>query len=132
MISYCQLRSWRELCEYLDNCWYKFATEDEIQSHCRKVLKNLYCPKVKVHRRFLYEQYLIQLIRDQQHPIINYQPSSYRKYKKVWGWRLCQMWESKVDYLEKLVLFGDEPECKSWEPALKSRLEQRYLRQQKI
>ena len=42
------------------------------------------------------------------------------------------MWEFKIDYLEKIVLFGQEPERKSWEPALKSRLEQRRLRQQKI
>ncbi len=132
MINYLQLRGWRDICEYLNGCWYKFAEEEDIKTNCPKALPNLYKPEIRSHRKRLYENYLIQFIKYQQHPAINYSRRYYRDYKKIWGWRLTNDWEYKIDYLEKVIIFGYEPEFKHWEPALRSRIEQRRLREERI
>lgn len=131
MITYSQMRGWRDICEYLNTCWYKFADESDIRKHCPKALRNLYWPPMRSHRELLYENYLIQFIVWQQHPVIFFKQSAYKAFKKEWGWRLTNDWEYKIDYLEKLVLLNKEPDFKHWEPALKQRLYQREQRRKK-
>lgn len=128
MITYSQMRSWRDICEYLNTCWYKFANESDIRKNCPKALRNLYLPKGRSHRKHLYNEYLIQFVVWQQHPITFFKKSACKKYEKEWGWRLTNDWEYKIDYLEHLVLFNKEPEFKHWESALKQRL---YLRKER-
>ena len=72
MITYCQLRGWRDICEYLDGRWYKFANEYGIRCNCPLALPALYHPRQKEHRQTLFNEHLIQFIRYQQHPILDY------------------------------------------------------------
>lgn len=134
MISYSQLFGWRNLCEYLDAQWYKFATVGEIKANCKCCLPNLYTPKMREHRQLLYEKYLIQFITFQEHPILLFRDSKRNRheYGDVWGWRLMKDWEAKIDYLEKLVLLDREPEIKTWEADLRRRLADRRRRQEAL
>ena len=133
MITYSQLKGWRNVCEYLNSKKYKFANEYGIKCNCPLTLPALYDPKIKEHRRILFEEHLIQFIRYQQHPILDfyYSRSVYRQYGDSWGWRLCNDWEYKIEYLENLILFEKEIP-KKWEPQLKPRLEQRRQRGEKL
>lgn len=133
MITYLQLKGWRNICEYLDGKWYKFANEYEIRCNCPLTLPALYLPKHKEHRRFLFDEHLIQFIRYQQHPVLDFCHSRrvHRQFGDSWGWRLCNDWEYKIQYLENLILFGKEAP-KKWEPQLKSRLEKYKEREQKL
>ena len=133
MITYSQMRGWRDVCEYLNTCWYKFDVPYGIKSKCPHALPNLYNPKVRSHREIIYDNYLIQLIAWGQHPILNYRDSKQirKEYRDIWGWRLCSDWEYKIEYLEQIVLFDKEPTFKHWEPALRDRLYQREQRRKK-
>lgn len=89
-------------------------------------------PKAKQRRQRLWDLYLIQFIKWGQHPILNYKYSSAvrRQYKKVFGWTLSSEWEYKIDYLEKIVLFGQEPILKPWETELRKRIAVRQRRKE--
>jgi hypothetical protein len=131
--TYSQMRSWRDVCEFLDSVKYKFAEPESIRNHCPKALPAIFNPRIREHRKFLYENYLVQFVTWQQHPYLSFSHSRsvYRELKDLWGWRLVSDWESKIDYLEKVVLFGNEPDIKPWEPALRQRIYQREQRRQK-
>ncbi|MEW5857398.1 MAG: hypothetical protein AB1861_08455 [Cyanobacteriota bacterium] len=131
-ISYSQLTSWRNLCEFLDKLWYKFATCEEISAHC-SCLPGLYRMR-REHRSLLWEKYLIQFCTYQQHPILTFSHSrsTKREFKDVWGWRLMKDWEFKIDYLEQIVLFNREPEIKPWESDLRARLLERKRRRDAV
>lgn len=133
MITYSQMRSWRDICEYLNTCWYKFDVPYGIKSKCPHALPNLVNPKVRSHREIIYNNYLIQFITWSQHPILNYSRSKavWREWSDLWGWRLCSDWEYKIEYLEQIILFDKEPSFKHWEPALRDRLYQREQRRKK-
>ncbi|QSJ17712.1 hypothetical protein JYQ62_02195 [Nostoc sp. UHCC 0702] len=132
MISYSQLYSWRNLCEFLDSCWYNFAEPYEIKKGC-KCLPNLYNPTVRFHREYLFDNHLIQFIHWTRHPVLRYHSSrSYtREFKKTWGWQLCREWEHKINYLENLLLFGTQT-AKPWETDLMQRMQAREQRKQKL
>ncbi len=51
-ISYSQLRSWRDICEFLDQSWYNFASVQEIRCGCPKALPNLYSFNGRAHRQW--------------------------------------------------------------------------------
>ncbi|WP_414755579.1 hypothetical protein [Anabaena sp. CCY 9910] len=129
---YSHLYSWRNLCEYLNSRPYKFAYPYQIKRDC-KCLPSLYA-KDRLHRQVLFDNYLIQFIHWCPHPDDSY--GGYgrrrRKYDSDWGWQLCREWEAKIDFLEQIVLFGREPATKSWEPALKIRMQIRAERQAKL
>ena len=134
MITYLGLTGWRTLCEYLDKIKYKFDCVYDIKKNCKLVLPSLYDPKNKEHRQRLYDNYLIQFVTWQYHPYANFTRSrkAYRHYSDIYGWRLTRDWEYKIDYLEKIVLFGVEPSFKPWEQDLRRRLSERQQRQEKI
>lgn len=134
MITYLELTGWRILCEYLNGVKYKFATLDEIKKDCKLVLPSLYAPRNREHRSRLYDNYLIQFITWQNHPYARFTRSrrAYRHYSDIYGWRLTKDWEYKIDYLEKIVLFGIEPEFKPWEQDLRKRLSERHQREEKL
>ena len=127
MISYSHLYSWRNLCEYLNSCKYKFAQPCQIKRDC-KCLPSLYW-KDRTHRQFLFDNYLIQLIHWCPEPDFSYRR---RRKDDDWGWQLCSYWEFKIAYLESIVLFDVEPAIKFWEPELKSRMAARAERQAKL
>jgi hypothetical protein len=128
-MNYAQLSSWRNLCEYLNGQWYKFAEPEDIKKNVR-CLPTLYDPKCKIHRRSLFDDHLIQFIHWTQHPILNYRSGRRTKsYYDERGWQLCSYWEHKIDYLEKIILFGDEPVFKPWESSLNARISERKRRQ---
>ncbi len=132
MISYCHLYSWRNLCEYLNSRKYKFAEPYEIRRDC-KCLPSLYQPNKRLHREFLFDNYLIQFIHWCPSPDEMY--SYHRRRKKYdidYGWQLCREWEHKIAFLESIVLFGVEPATKVWEPALKLRMQQQAERKAKL
>ena len=131
-MNYTQLTSWRNLCEYLDRQWYKFAALEDIKKNVR-CLPSLYDPKCKIHRRSLFDNHLIQLIHWTQHPVLNYRSGRrLRSYQNEWGWQLCSYWEHKIDYLEKIILFNREPIIKPWEKSLKARMSERLRREEAL
>jgi len=134
MLYYSHLRSWRNLCEFLDTRWYKFAKIETIKNGCKGVFPNFYDPRCRLHRKTLWDNYLIQFIRWGEHPITTYSHSrtTRREYKDVRGWILVSEWEAKIAYLEHLILFEQEPLIKSWESSLNLRMNERNKRQEKI
>lgn len=133
-MNYSHLYSWRNLCEFLNSRKYKFAEPYEIKYGC-KCLPSLYW-KDRTHRESLFNNYSIQLIHWCEYPEYTYYPRSRRRRRRYddteWGWQLCREWEAKIDFLESVVLFGVEPATKSWEPALKLRMQQRAEREAKL
>lgn len=97
MITYEQLREWRDLCEYLDREWYKFVEEIPPRFSVMSDIN-------KDHREFLWSMYMIQLVRYGRHPHASYHRKS--DYRKAYGWRLLSGWEEKIDFLEQIILFG--------------------------
>jgi hypothetical protein len=87
MISYCEMRGWRDICEYLSTAYYRFDTVAEIRRKCPKILPSLYDPKNKTHRKPLWDAYKIQFLTWRQHPILDYRSSRRyrREYKDEWG-----------------------------------------------
>ncbi|BAZ33622.1 hypothetical protein NIES4074_61360 (plasmid) [Cylindrospermum sp. NIES-4074] len=130
MINYLHLRGYRNLCEYLNQQWYKFAEVEDIKKRCKGILPTLYDPNDKRFANYLWNQYLIQFVYYGKHPILNYTNSNKikRKYKDTYGWVLISDWEYKVDYLEKIILFNKEPIIKLWEPNLRKRINERQRR----
>lgn len=134
MISYCEMRGWRDICEYLFTAHYHFAEVKDICRKCPKVLPNLYDPKNRSHRTSLWDAYKIQFVTWRQHPILDYYSSRcYRqRFKDIWGWSLVSGWEWKIDFLEHLVLTGKEPTRRPWMPALEERMADREERIRRI
>jgi hypothetical protein len=131
MINYSHLYSWRNLCEYLYARPYKFAQPHQIKRDC-KCLPSLYA-KDRLHRQFLFDNYLIQFIHWCPHPDEMHGPRGRRgKYEYDWGWQLCREWEDKIDFLEQVVLFDREPTTKTWEPGLRLRMQVRAERQARL
>jgi hypothetical protein len=134
MISYCEMRGWRDICEYLSTAYYHFCTVAEIRKKCPKALPGLYDPKNKTHRKPLWDAYKIQFLTWRQHPILDYHSSRRyrRQYKDEWGWSLVSDWEYKIDFLEHLVFTGNEPQQRLWLPALERRIIAREERERKL
>jgi hypothetical protein len=132
MINYLHLRGYRNLCEYLNGQWYKFAEIKDIQKNCKGVLPILYNPKDKRISKFLWDNYLIQFMCFSKHPILNYTNSTrkIRRFKGVYGWALISDWEYKIEYLESIVLFSKEPKIKAWETDLRKRINDRKRREE--
>jgi hypothetical protein len=107
MINYVQMRQWRDICEYLDKRWYKFAQCDRQDStiECRFFLLS---PKAKPIRQELWTNYMVQLTQWGQHPYNFYYND--RDYRNVYGWRLLPGWEAKIDFVEKITLFNHNPD----------------------
>jgi hypothetical protein len=102
-ISYEELREWRDICEYLDNAWYKF-----IGSHVTQPSFSLLTKAGESHRRALWSSYMIQFVKWGSHPHSFYRQKSI--YRKDSGWRLLPCWEMKIDFLEQIFLFGRNPD----------------------
>lgn len=118
---YSHLYSWRNLVEYLNACYYKFACPLDIKKNV-KCLPSLYSAN-RHHRQELFDKYLIQLIHWCEYPGSNHRRRRYKE--EVWGWQLCRDWEFKIAYLESIVLFKTEPSHKYWEDGLRDRMKAR-------
>jgi len=118
MITYEDLRQWRDLCEFLAQHWYKCAEYDDLEEKLPNC--QVFKPEKRSHRQQLWEWQMIQLIHWGEHPAIKYSNSAYREFKKWRGWTLGQNWEIKIDFLEKVVLFGVDPNQlnKPWQVAI--------------
>jgi hypothetical protein len=133
MINYLHLWGYRNLCEFLDQQWYKFAEIDDIKQKCKGVLPILYSnPKNKIISNYLWNKYLIQFIYFGKHPILRYTSSkkTEKAFKNNYGWTLVSDWEYKIEYLEKIILFNQEPLFKPWEEKLLNRINERKTREE--
>lgn len=134
MISYCEMRGWRDICEYLSTAYYHFGQIEDIRKKCPKALPSLYDPKDRTHRTPLWDVYKIQFVTWRQHPILDYCSSRRyrREFQNIWGWVLVSDWEFKIDFLEHLVFTGKEPTKRLWLPALEQRMADREERLKRI
>lgn len=135
IVTYEELRQWRDLCEFLSQQWYKC---EEIDSLRVKVPGcNIFKSEWRSHRAELWQKWEIQFINWGEHPILRYSNSATRDYKKWRGWTLGQDWEIKIDFLEKVVLFDADPNQldKPWQEAIakarKEKLRLQALKEQR-
>ncbi|MBD2006472.1 MULTISPECIES: hypothetical protein [Cyanophyceae] len=128
-LTYEDLRMWRDLCEYLNQSWYKCEEADYLYTKLPSC--TVYRPERRIHRRELWENWQIQFINWGGHPIIRYSESAYRHYKKWRGWTLGKDWEIKIDFLEKVVLLSVNPDelDKPWQRAIEKAREERLRRE---
>lgn len=128
-LTYDDLRMWRDLCEYLNDSWYKCEEVDYLYTklpHC-----TVYRPEKRTHRQEFWDSWQLQLISWGGHPIIRYSESAYRDYKKWRGWTLFKDWEIKIDFLEKIVLLNIDPNTldKPWIAAIEKARQERLRRE---
>ncbi|MGB3532125.1 MAG: hypothetical protein WBA13_01265 [Microcoleaceae cyanobacterium] len=138
MITYSQLYSWRNLCEWLDSRYFKFAFVDDIEFAVNfgrlKTLPFTYSASGRQARSLLYLDHKIQFISYRYHPALRYWSDRRLRHefgREVFekrGWCLVSDWEFKIDFLEQLVLFNQETEC-LWLPRLEARISQRENRE---
>ena len=138
MITYSQLYSWRNLCEWLDHRSFKFAFIDDIECAIDtgklKILPFPYSASGRQARSLLYLDHKIQFISYRYHPALRYW--SDRRLRREFGsevfekrgWCLVSDWESKIDFLEQLVLFNKKTE-RLWLPRLEARITERENRE---
>ena len=129
-MNYEHLRGWRDICEYLNSCWYKFAEVHELYRNCGKELNQaLWLPEGRLLRQQLWDTFLIHFIRWGEHPILYYRDSrrNRRAYRRDRGWTLVYAWEAKIDFLEQVVLLDRDPQTlhKPWQPEILRRIEDR-------
>lgn len=108
-MDYLELRSWRDICEYLDSCWYKFAEPTELQEKCKGAIASLWQTEGRPRRQLLWDRWLIQFIRWGNHPILNFRNSkkNRREFNKYYrGWTLVSGWEAKINFLEQLIFLS--------------------------
>jgi hypothetical protein len=105
-MDYEQLRQWRDICEYLNGAWYKFISDVAVANANEKY--SFLLPRSQEYRQELWSLYMIQFAQWGTHPI-NFHRNE-RKYRKVTGWRLCMDWETKINFLEQIVLFNRNPD----------------------
>ncbi|MBD2005625.1 MULTISPECIES: hypothetical protein [Cyanophyceae] len=135
ILSYQELRMWRDLCEFLSRRWYKCEEPDELRTGLPGC--NVWKPEARTHRQELWDSWMIQFISwSHTHPALNYSNSRklYRELKKWKGWTLRPDWEIKIDFLEKIVLLNVDPNTlnKPWQKAIQeARNERLRLEQQK-
>lgn len=133
-LNYSQLYSWRNLCEWLNTRWYKFAYISQIEADKKlKCLPFAYSASGRELRSLLYLNYKIQFISYRVHPVTNYWSKrrileQYNRevfYKK--GWMLVSDWEFKIDFLEKVILLNSDRDSleKMWLPRLERRIQAR-------
>jgi hypothetical protein len=126
-ISYEQLVQWRDLCEYLNSCWYKCGEPYDLE---RKLPNcQIWKPEARSHRQELWDAWQLQLMSWGEHPILRYarSRSTYREFKKWKGWTLQADWQVKIDFLEKVILFNADPDQleKPWVAAIAAAREER-------
>jgi hypothetical protein len=103
-MHYEHLRQWRDICEYLDNQWYKF-----VDDYCVENLGfTLLLRSAKPLREELWSNHMIQLCSWGEHPHSYHHHRS--EYRKDYGWRVLPDWEIKIDFLEQIVLFDRNPD----------------------
>lgn len=136
MITYEELRQWRDLCEFLSQQWYKCEEVDSLRIKVPGC--NVFKTEWRSHRQQLWETWEIQLINWGDHPILRYSDSAYRHYKKWRGWTVGKDWEIKINFLEKIVLFDADPNQlnKPWQVAIAKAREEKArlqaLQQQRL
>lgn len=107
-MDYQELRNWRGICEYLDSCWYKFDEISGLAKNCSGIASIFYeQERGRYLREELWQKWQIVLISWGQHPILYSRCSRVNRnfFGDACGWTLVIDWESKIDFLEKLVLF---------------------------
>lgn len=114
-LSYEDVREWRDVCEYLDDCWYKFDDAAPF----------LLCtPKGRDQRQLLWDTWKIQIIRFGEHPVLEYKHDrlTRRAFRNDKGWRLLPGWEYKIDFLEQVYILGRDGDRlpKPWQDALQA------------
>lgn len=128
-MDYEHLRDWRDICEHLNTCWYKFDDQAGISQKCPSINRKLIDFEGRELRATLWDRWLIQLIRWGDHPILYFRNSraTRREFKHERGWILVNGWEAKIDFLEKLVLFEVDEDTlpKPWQPLALARIQER-------
>jgi hypothetical protein len=103
-MQYEDLCQWRSICEFLDSQWYKFLDDSSVLTQGFTLLLTF----AKPHREELWSNYMIQLVQFGKHPHAHYHRRS--EFRKKYGWRLLPDWEVKIDFLEKITLFNNNPD----------------------
>ena len=143
-LSYELLETWRNLCEWLDRQWYKFAYIYEIESAIEKgelkIMSFAYTAEGGKVRSLLYLNYQIQFISYRLLPVVNYWSQRRLEdefgeevfYKR--GWCLVSDWEFKIDFLEQLILLrrAEKDIPKIWLPRLEKRISNRKAREKQL
>lgn len=131
-MDYQQLRAWRDVCEYLDSCWYKFNDPGSIIEKCPSIDHQLVTFEGRKLRSLLWDAWLIQFIRWGDHPILSFRNSraNKRSFSDERGWILVNGWESKIDFLEKVILFDEDAETlpKPWQALVIARMDEREIK----
>ena len=103
-MNYEDLRQWRDICEFLDEEWYKFIAADDSPF-------SLLTSASRPVRSQLWSDYMIQFVKWGDHPYSHHHSGrEARRYGKILGWRLTLGWEAKIDFLEQVVLLNRAPE----------------------
>lgn len=134
-MDYLELRSWRDICEYLTGRWYKFARVEDIARNCPNAIASLYRGEGRLKRQELWDRWTIQFLSWGDHPIFNFKHSKYlrQSYGHDRGWTLVSAWEAKIDFLEQLYVLerNESTLSKSWVAPVRQRIEQRRLAEER-